>query len=118
MALSLLLIANLFPNQVLAEDVSSQPLTRADCVRAGMTWNDTANVCTAAQGLEAFVETLFAERGMSEAGAIGQPLTRQDCYSSGMTWNDAANVCGVAAQAAEADVQMRSPRMRRPRTRN
>jgi lipoprotein-anchoring transpeptidase ErfK/SrfK len=108
-ALSLLLIANLFPNQVLAEDVSSQPLTRADCVRAGMTWNDTANVCTAAQGLEAFVETLFAERGMSEAGAIGQPLTRHDCYSNGMTWNDAANVCGVAAQAAEAESQNAQP---------
>ena len=100
-ALTVLLIGNVLASQVHAEEISTQPLTRADCGRAGMTWNDTAKVCSAAQGLEAFVEALFAQRAMSEV-AGNQPLTRQDCDSGGMTWNDAANVCGVAAQAAEA----------------
>ena len=31
---------------VLAADTSSQPLTRADCSKAGMRWNEGANVCT------------------------------------------------------------------------
>jgi hypothetical protein len=100
-ALTVLLIGNVLASQVHAEEISTQPLTRADCHRARMTWNDTAKVCAAAQGLEAFVEALFAKRAMS-AGAGNQPLTRNDCDSGGMTWNDAANVCGVAAQAAEA----------------
>ena len=100
-ALTVLLIGNVLASQVHAEEIATQPLTRADCGRAGMTWNDTAKVCLAAQGLEAFVEALFAQRTMSQGGG-NQPLTRQDCDSGGMTWNDAANVCGVAAQAAEA----------------
>ena len=100
-ALTVLLIGNVLASQVHAEEIATQPLTRADCGRAGMTWNDTAKVCLAAQGLEAFVEALFAQRTMSQGGG-NQPLTRQDCDSGGMTWNDAANVCGVVAQAAEA----------------
>ena len=100
-ALTVLLIGNVLASQVHAEEIATQPLTRADCGRAGMTWNDTAKVCLAAQGLEAFVEALFAQRTMSQGGG-NQPLTRQDCDSGGMTWNDAANVCGVAPQAAEA----------------
>ena len=100
-ALTVLLIGNILAFQVHAEEISTQPLTRADCGRAGRTWNDTAKVCAAARGLEAFVEALFAKRAMSEV-AGNQPLTRHDCDSSEMTWNDAANVCGVAAQAAEA----------------
>ena len=100
-ALTVLLIGNVLASQVHAEEIATQPLTRADCGRAGMTWNDTAKVCLAAQGLEAFVEALFAQRTMSQGGG-NQPLTRQDCDSGDMTWNDAANVCGVAAQAAEA----------------
>ena len=56
-ALSVLLIGNLFANQVLAEDVSLQPLTRLDCDKAGMAWDDNANVCGAASlGAEAVLE--------------------------------------------------------------
>ena len=47
-ALSVLLIGNLFAHQVLAEDVIPQPLTRGDCGKAGMAWDDNANVCRAA----------------------------------------------------------------------
>ena len=110
-ALTVLLIGNVLASQVHAEEIATQPLTRADCGRAGMTWNDTAKVCLAAQGLEAFVEALFAQRTMSQGGG-NQPLTRQDCDSGDMTWNDAANVCGVAAQAAEA---MSEPQDAQPR---
>ena len=81
-ALTVLLIGNVLASQVHAEEIATQPLTRA-------------------QGLEAFVEALFAQRTMSQGGG-NQPLTRQDCDSGGMTWNDAANVCGVVPQAAEA----------------
>jgi hypothetical protein len=66
-----------------------------------MTWNDTANVCAAAQGAEEFVEALFAQPAMSEVSG-NQPLTREDCARDGMAWNDNANVCGATAQAAEA----------------
>ena len=41
-AMSVLLIGNLFANQMLAEDVSLQPLTRLDCDKAGMAWDDNA----------------------------------------------------------------------------
>jgi len=35
---------------VLAADTSSQPLTRADCGKAGMLWNEGANVCVTPGG--------------------------------------------------------------------
>jgi hypothetical protein len=98
---SLAIIVSLLASQVHAKEISTQPLMRADCDRAGMTWNDTANVCAAAQGAEAFVEALFAQPAMSEVSG-NQPLTREDCARDGMAWNDNANVCGATAQAAEA----------------
>ena len=45
LALSVLLLGNLFAHQVLAEDILPQPLTRADCGKSGMGWDDNANVC-------------------------------------------------------------------------
>jgi hypothetical protein len=40
-----------------AVDTAGQPLTRQDCDKAGMAWNDTANVCgAAAQAAEAMPE--------------------------------------------------------------
>ena len=69
-----------------AADETPQPLTRADCDAAGMTWDDGANVCG------------------SGAVAAAQPLTRADCEAAGMKWSDRRNVCGsfVAAAAAHA----------------
>ena len=99
-ALAVLLTGNIFAFPLHAEEISPQPLTRADCGAAGRL-NDKAEVCSAAQGLEAFVEALFAKRAMSDV-AGSQPLARHDCVSGGMTWDDAVNVCGGAAQAAEA----------------
>jgi hypothetical protein len=66
-----------------AADEAPQPLTRADCDAAGMTWNDGTNVC-----------------GSADTMAAAQPLTRADCDAAGMTWNDGANVCGVESMAA------------------
>jgi hypothetical protein len=67
-----------------AKDFSGQPLTRIDCNKAEMAWDENANVCIA------------------NAGGSGQPLTRLGCEMAGMVWNDNANVCGAASLAAEA----------------
>jgi hypothetical protein len=73
----------------------SQPLTRAGCDEAGMTWNDNANVCGVAV--------------MAEDESSSQPLTRADCDAAGMTWNDNANACGVSAAAAAPAKKMMAP---------
>jgi hypothetical protein len=65
-------VAQPMPESEVADTVG-QPLTRDDCARAGMTWNDGANVCV--------------------ADSLSQPLTRLNCDRASMTWNDAANVC-------------------------
>jgi len=70
------IIANLLPQYAFAEDISTQPLTRADCRRAGMGWDEDANICTA---------SLIEESR--------QPLTRGECAGARSTWNENANVC-------------------------
>jgi hypothetical protein len=107
-ASTLVIIASFLASQVHAKEISTQPLTGADCDKAGMAWNDAANVCAAAQGLEAFVEALFAQRAMSQV-SDNQPLTRPDCDKAGMPWNDTANVCEAATQAAEAVTDVTGP---------
>src|SRR5262245_25707374 len=100
MALSVLLIVNLLANQVLAEDVSPQRLTRVDCDKAGMAWDDNANVCGAASlAAEPVPE---AESAQTVTDTVAQPLTRADCAKAAMAWDDNANVCGAASPAAEA----------------
>jgi len=71
-------------NQVHAKDFSIQPLTRIDCDKAEMAWDENANVCIA------------------NSGGSRQPLTRLGCETAGMAWNDNANVCGATSLAAEA----------------
>ena len=46
LAAVLALMANFLPQCAIAENTSTQPLTRADCVRAGIEWDENANVCT------------------------------------------------------------------------
>jgi lipoprotein-anchoring transpeptidase ErfK/SrfK len=86
LALTVLIVGNLVAHQAYAEDVSTQPLTRAGCESGGIAWDETANVC------------------IGNAGVSGQPLSRLDCDNAGMTWNDNANVCadqaGLAVEAA------------------
>jgi lipoprotein-anchoring transpeptidase ErfK/SrfK len=99
-ALTVLLIGNLFAHQVLAEDVIPQPLTRADCGNAGMAWDDNANVCGAASLAAKPVPE--AEGAQPVTDTVAQPLTRADCDQAGMAWDDNANVCGAASLAAAA----------------
>jgi lipoprotein-anchoring transpeptidase ErfK/SrfK len=94
-ALSVLLMGNLFAHQVLAEDVIPQPLTRGDCDKAGMAWDDNTNVCGAA-----FLSAAAVPE--AEGAQTVQPLTRADCDKAGMAWNDNANVCGAAFLSAAA----------------
>ena len=77
-----------------AADEAPQPLTRADCDAASMTWNDGTNVCGSA-------DTTAAAPAAGSSGdmAAAQPLTRADCDAAGMTWDDRGNVCGAGATA-------------------
>ena len=84
-ALAILILGTLLVTQGYAEDVFIQPLTRFDCDKAEMAWDDNANVCTA-----------------NSTDVSRQPLTRLDCENAGMPWNDNSNVCGAASQAAAA----------------
>ena len=67
-ALTIVIIGNLLANQVHAEDVSPQPLTRLDCDNADMAWDENANVC-------------------SSTDVSRQPLTRHECENAGMAWS-------------------------------
>ena len=85
LALVLAIIANLLTQSAFAEDISSQPLARADCVRVGMEWDENANVCST-----------------SSIEVSRQPLTRSECTAARSTWNENANVCdGEPSLAAE-----------------
>jgi hypothetical protein len=74
-----------------AADEAPQPLTRADCEKASMKWDDSTNVCVSAQD---------AAASPASESAPAQPLTRADCDAAGMTWDDRGNVCGAGATAA------------------
>lgn len=84
----LLIICSLAATQAFAEDAVPQPLTRAGCDKAGLVWNDNANVCDVAFG-----ETEAKPEADVTAVSRGQPLTRKGCDLAGMHWNDFANVC-------------------------
>ena len=78
-----------------AADAPSQPLTRFECDKAGMHWDEEANVCAEPNSSAATPQssTAFA------ADIDSQPLTRADCDKAGMRWNDSANVCaGTSSQ--------------------
>ena len=81
--------ALVFASIVFAADSSVQPLTRADCDKGGMRWNEGANVCAEPTSTAAPTgsSTVFA------ADTSSQPLTRADCDKAGMRWNEGANVC-------------------------
>jgi lipoprotein-anchoring transpeptidase ErfK/SrfK len=87
-ALAFLIIGNLLAGQAHAEDITAQPLTRSDCDKAGLSWDDNANVCGSASA------DLKNVPKPNAAKILSQPLTRSECYKAGMTWNDNANVCG------------------------
>src|SRR4029077_7845535 len=55
-------------------DTSSQPLTRADCGKAGMLWNEGANVCTDS--------TSTSEANLNLFPALTAPKVRGDALAS------------------------------------
>ena len=82
-------------SMTLAADAPSQPLTRLECDKASMHWDEEANVCAEPNSMAATPQssTAFA------ADIDSQPLTRVDCDKAGMRWNDSANVCaGTSSQ--------------------
>jgi hypothetical protein len=88
----------------LAVEATPQPLTRADCKKAGMQWNDNANVCGGKQ--------IVAKPGAKPnkpRETTTQPLTRADCKKAGMQWNDNANVCGGKQAIAKPEAQPNKP---------
>ena len=91
-----------------AADAPSQPLTRFECDKASMHWNEEANVCAEPNSTAATPQssTAFA------ADIDSQPLTRVDCDKAGMRWNDSANVCaGTSSQPlTRADCERASMR--------
>ena len=99
-ALAFLVIGNLIAGQAYAEDVAAQPLTRSDCYKAGMSWDDNANVCGQANA---------AVKSVPKPESLSQPLTRSECDKAGMAWNDNANVCGEKSQAQVAPIQLHRP---------
>jgi hypothetical protein len=54
---------------VLAADNAGQPLNRADCDKAGMHWDDNANVCASAQAGSTQVAIPKAETSAKSTGA-------------------------------------------------
>jgi lipoprotein-anchoring transpeptidase ErfK/SrfK len=115
LAITFLIIGNLVANQAYADNVSVQPLTRVDCDKAAMAWDENANVCIANTG-EA--ESHSALEAAPKADVSGQPLTRSDCDKAGMSWNDNAHVCESASQAAETMPKSEANILSQPLTRS
>jgi L,D-transpeptidase catalytic domain len=100
LALAFLVIGNLLAGQAQAEDAAAQPLTRLDCDKAAMSWDDNANIC----GPVSADMKSVAKPSATEIST--QPLTRSDCDKAGMTWNDNANVC---CEKSEAKLEATNP---------
>jgi hypothetical protein len=66
-----------------------QPLTREDCKKAGIQWNNNANVCGGTQVIAKPVA-----RPNEPHMTTHQPLSRAACKKAGLQWNSNANVCG------------------------
>ena len=97
-------IGSLVTTMAVAEEAKPQPLTRAGCSEANLTWNDNAHVC------EPDADQAKTEPE-STSVSIGQPLTRRGCDLAGMQWNDFANVCDVEfeGQTEQTDANAIAP---------
>jgi lipoprotein-anchoring transpeptidase ErfK/SrfK len=89
----LLIISGLAGTQAFAEPVVTQPLTRTDCEKVNLKWNDNANVCDVSFG-----EAEAKRESDRTSVSTGQPLTRESCDLAGMNWDDFANVCDVTLE--------------------
>jgi len=83
-------VAKLLAQPVAKPQVSApQPLSREDCKKAGMQWNNNANVCGSTQLIAKPVA-----RPNQPHVTTRQPLTRAECKKAGLQWNSNSNVCG------------------------
>jgi hypothetical protein len=83
-------VSNSTPAEDRADSVA-QPLTRTACDKAGLAWDERANVC----GSQAAPSRVLTEQA---AEMPSQPLTRAACSEAGMEWNERTNVCGKAKE--------------------
>ena len=88
LALAFLVVVNLIAVPASARDITIQPLTRLECERAAVAWDENRNVCSV-NSREAESQTEL-EPG---ADVSSQPLTRLKCDEAGLTWDENVNVC-------------------------
>ena len=72
-------------------DSVAQPLTRTACDKAGLAWDESANVC----GSQGAPSRILTEQA---AEMPSQPLTRAACSKAGIEWDERTNVCGTAKE--------------------
>jgi L,D-transpeptidase catalytic domain len=99
LALAFLMGGCLISTAAFAGDIAAQPLTRADCDRAGMLWDDSSNVCAST-----LQQSQTAPSAVAAINSV-QPLTREDCDAAGMSWSDTNNVCAAPAEGSAAGPQ-------------
>jgi hypothetical protein len=82
-------VAMLLASPAFAADTSSQPLTRADCDKAGMHWDDGVNVCASkavAPKVEAAPKTEGAPKAEGPSKPVGaqtaKPRNKKHAYSN------------------------------------
>jgi hypothetical protein len=83
--------------QLVATEVEGQPLTRATCDKAGLWWDDNANVC------DWRPKERLASELITGAIASSQPLTRATCDKAGLAWDDNGNVCDWRSTESTAE---------------
>jgi hypothetical protein len=66
---------------LLAADTSNQPLTRADCGKAGMRWNEGANVCTESVSRAGLESSTVLAADTSLQPAANESRLRQSRYA-------------------------------------
>jgi hypothetical protein len=74
------------------EVIAPQPLSKEDCKKAGMQWNNNANVCGSTQLIPKPVA-----RSNEPHVTTRQLLTRAKCKKAGLPWNSNSNVCALSA---------------------
>jgi hypothetical protein len=95
-------VGTVVAQQACAESISNQPLTRIECDKAGLYWNENANVCGSAS------EEAKTTANFGGAERSSQPLTRSECDKAGLAWNDNANACGEKL-GTQGSVETASP---------
>ena len=76
-----LLIFLLVSSAALAADATVQPLTRSDCDKAGMQWDDGANVCGSTQDAS---KDIIAPKAESSSSSVATPQPSGKVKKSGV----------------------------------